>query len=122
MNHVITLEAAIQMTSRFRNHRETILAESQRGKILLPLSETFERAAFEQLLGQTGCTSLRIYYGMDESDKVHAIVVGVDAIGNDMLPSSSSDLQPGDADENVIIELGVRCPDICPEDSPLNNP
>lgn len=124
MNHFISLEEAIALTSRYRNRKEQILEESQRDKNLLPLSETFDRAAFDQVLAQSGCTALRIYYGMKENDQVHAVIVGVNASGQDMLPQASSWLNnPENEEEEIhIIEIGQRCPDICPEESPLNNP
>lgn len=124
MNHFISLEEAIALTSRYRNRKEGILLESERGKNVLALSETFDRAAFDQVLSQPGCTALRIYYGMKENDQVHAVIVGVNASGQDMLPQAGAALNDTESQEEGIhiIELGQRCPDLCPEESPLNNP
>ena len=124
MNHFISLEEAIALTSHYRNRKEQILLESERNKNLLPISETFDRTAFDKVLAQPGCSALRIYYGMNEMDQIHAVIVGVNASGQDMLPQNNAiTTNSGSGEEDPsIIETGQRCPDICPEDSPLNNP
>ena len=107
------------MTALYRSHRETILKTECQGQALLPLSETFDRDVFDTVLAKSGCSGLRIYYGMAEDLKVHALVVGVDAEGRDMIPSSlPASFAP---EEEDIIENGTRCPDICPEASLLNS-
>ncbi|MCW3075126.1 MAG: hypothetical protein JWP69_2195 [Flaviaesturariibacter sp.] len=117
MNHFISLSEASTMTALYRSEREAILNPAYQGQNVLPLSETFDRAAFDTVLAQEGCTALRIYYGMDEDSKVHGIIVGVNALNEDMVtvPSSLSA-----ETEEEIIERGTRCPDICAEPSPLN--
>jgi len=119
MSHFIPLTEAAEMTAVYRNHRETILRDEYRNQALLPLSETFDRAAFDSLLAKSGCTALRVYYGMKEDLKVHAVIVGVDAEGKDMLPSSLA--ATGGSTEEDIIDNSLRCPDICPDPSPLNS-
>jgi len=123
MNHSITLSRAIQMTTLFRENREEILGEAFRGKNILPYSETFDRAAFDALLAQPGCVSIRIYYGMDEDLKVHVISVGVDENNVDLLPSSGTIYRLASLEEeptDAIVEVGKRCPEDCPPPSPLN--
>ena len=114
MNHFISLQEAIDMTSLYRTERGNIL-KSNYGTNILPLSEAFERAAFDTLLAKSGCAGLRIYYGMDEYLKIHAIIVGIDENGNDMISEGNSLTE-----EEDIVEKGIRCPDICPSGSPLN--
>jgi hypothetical protein len=118
MNHFISLATAADMTRTFRGNREAILEPSYQGLNLLPICETFDREAFDQLLLQQDCNGIRIYYGMDESLKVHAVMVGVNAAGEDMVSSGSNAGLV--AEDDVIIENGGRCPDICPGGSPLN--
>jgi hypothetical protein len=118
MNHFIPLEEAVNMTTRFRQHHDELLKEEYKGRNILCKSETFDKEAIAALLVNTDCTRIRIYYGMDEEMKVHAILVGVNASDEDILDPLPSILPSGEA---VIVETGVRCPDYCPPDSPLNS-
>lgn len=106
------------MTSLYRQESENILKPAYQNQNILARSEAFDRAAFDTLLAKNGCAGLRIYYGMDTSLKVHAIIVPIDENGNDILPSANSLTEEGEDD---IAERGIRCPDSCPQDSPLNN-
>ncbi len=116
MNHEIPLATAVEMTTRYRNNRKTVLAPSQNPD-LLPICETFEKAAIQQLLDEPRCVNFRIYYGMDDKLNIHAILVGADADGNDILPAVNT--TTGE-DPVVILEDSVRCPNICPPASVLN--
>lgn len=108
-NHEISLQTAIDMTTRYRGKRP----------INFPICETFEKAAIQKLLDTAGCASFRIYYGMKADERVDAILIAVDAEGNDILPllanTSTTTTDP------VIIEDGYRCPDDCPHSSSLNS-
>lgn len=117
MQHSISLQEAIDMTSLYRSKRETILGSEYQGKNVLTLSETFDKPDIEEVLQRTGCVGLRIYYGMDENTKIHAIIVGVNASNEDILPSSTSE----STDEVYLLERGIRCPDLCPPPSPLTD-
>lgn len=113
MSHDISLQTAIDMTTRYRNNRAAILNPDQPSPDILPFCETFDRAAIDKLLEQTGCEKFRIYYGMDSELNIHAILVAVNDAGEDILPSGTSTA--------VILEVGQRCPHICPPSSPLND-
>lgn len=115
-DHFISLEQAIEMTTRYREKRETILATAFQDKNILALSETFSKDAVTTLLAVDDCAAVRIYYGMDATDKVHAILVPVNAGNEDILPQVSL-LE----DEPVILEEGQRCPPVCAPPSDLNN-
>ena len=118
MSKLIPLQQAVEMTTLYRKERENILEPKFKGQNILALSETFERVDFDAVLAEPGCVSLRIYYGMDESLKVHAIIVGVNDKNEDILPSAAAPtLADGDGG---IVEEGTRCPDLCPPGSPLN--
>ena len=108
-NHEISLQTAIDMTSRYRGKRPSNF----------PICETFEKDVIQKLLNTTGCASFRIYYGMKADEQVDAILVAVDAEGNDILPPLAN-AATGTTDP-VIIEDGYRCPDDCPPSSPLNS-
>lgn len=118
MNHFISLEEAITMTARYRQNRLAILGSTYQTGDILALSETFEREAIDVLLAKTGCTRLRIYYGMDENLKVHAVLVAADANNADILPVTN---MLNEEEDESIAERGLRCPDVCPEPSDLNN-
>ena len=117
MNHSISLTEAAEMTSRYRSNRETVLQSEYRNIALLPICETFDKAAFDQLLASTGCAFVRIYYGMDESLKMHAIIVAADSNGHDLLPLNNLNAE----EEYDILERANRCPELCPPESELNS-
>ena len=113
MSHLISLADAADMTAQFRSDRETILASGYQNQNILPKCETFDKSEVDSMLGQTGCTQLRIYYGMDEDHKVHAILVGAN--------SSDEDIIFPNTDNSIILENSIRCPYDCPQPSELNS-
>ena len=117
MNHFISLTIAAEMTARFRNNRENILNPLFQDQNVLPIAETYDRAAFDTILNKPEATGIRIYYGMDENLKMHAIIVAVNEDNEDILSASSLT----ETEDEYIIDSGVRCPELCPEPSPLNN-
>lgn len=117
-SHYISLTDAATMTAAYRSGRETMLDEAFRNAEVLPLSETFNRLAIDALLAQPGCEGLRVYYGTDEESKVHAILVAVTEDNEDILPSV---LGVENSEEDIIVEMSQRCPDMCPPTSPLNS-
>ena len=119
--HEISLELAIEMTTRFRNEKENILQPQYRESNILPICETFNKEMVMQLLLQPTCESIRIYYSMDAKLKLHAILVGVDATGADILTGLSTPLTNDDDAVGVLLEDATRCPHDCPPPSPLNN-
>lgn len=108
-NHEISLQDAIEMTTRYRANRPSDF----------PVCETFEIAAIQKLLATPGCESLRIYYGMKENMESHAILVAVDSSGGDILPEAGAASSAGG--EVIILEDSYRCPPLCPKGSPLND-
>lgn len=122
--HFITLAAAVAMTTLYRNEREQILLPEYRGKNLLCTSETFALSDLNALLQEPGCAGFRIYYGMKEDKTVHAILVGTDSAGNDLLPTVKTTGEitaKNDDDDSLILQEGQRCPPLCPDPSPLNS-
>lgn len=117
-NHSISLDEAKKMTKKFRDDKDKIVRDEFRGKHLLPDCESFDRIVFDILLQREDCKGVRIYYGMREgSQEVHAIVVGFDAEGKDILPTSGLLM---DGTDPEIIENSVPCPPSCPPPSELN--
>jgi hypothetical protein len=113
MSQFISLQDAVTMTSSYRQNKEAILSNSYKNQNILAVCETFDKNYIDSVLGQTDCQKLRVYYGMDTDSKVHAIIVGVDSNGNDILPKGSTDA--------YIVEQGERCPADCPPSSALNS-
>ncbi|CAN5416032.1 hypothetical protein BH10BAC2_BH10BAC2_18090 [soil metagenome] len=108
-NHQITLQQAIDMTTLYRANRPADF----------PICETFNRSAVVSLLANNQAAYLRIYYGMKENGFVDAILVAANEQEEDLLPSENA--EENNAQENVILEDGFRCPQYCPPASPLNS-
>lgn len=117
MNHFISLAEAVDLTTRYRQHRNDVLLPDYQNRDLLAICETFDRAAVDALLAKPGCARIRIYYGMDTDFKIHAIIVAADENDQDILPLSPLTSEEEDED---ILERANRCPDLCPPESPLN--
>jgi hypothetical protein len=109
-DHQITLQQAIDMTTRYRQNKPANA----------PICETFNMTAVNQLLAVSGCAYLRIYYGMKENMEIDAILVAADANGEDILPSQTA-AAFDETGNPVILEDGYRCPPDCPPQSPLNS-
>ncbi len=107
-NHFIPLQQAVDMTKLYRLNQPSSLS----------ISETFDLSAIKSLIANPLAASLRIYYGMSTTGKIHAILLVADAAGNDILPSSMSFVA---GDPNQIVEDGITCPPICPPPSLLNS-
>ena len=115
-SHLINLTTAVDLTTRFRSNRNTVLQTQYQSDDILPLSETFNKNDIELLMAQDECAAIRIYYGMDTDLKLHAVLVAVNEDNEDILPSAISN-----NGEDIIVEEGQRCPIFCPSQSPLNS-
>jgi hypothetical protein len=104
------------MTALYRAQMDTILAADVKGKDILVRSETFSKEQVEKLLAKPGCTQLRIYYGMSQDLKIHALLVGVNEKGEDILGNT----QLSNNDDSIL-EEAQRCPPSCPPASALNS-
>jgi hypothetical protein len=109
MSSFIPLEEAVVMTRNYRLLKDGLLKPEYLGKNVLANSEAFSREQVQVLLDKPGCETLRVYYGIDDDLKLHAILVAADAEGNDMLEG-----------EETVLERAIRCPDTCPPPSVLN--
>jgi hypothetical protein len=117
MTTFISLDQAVAMTTLYRKEMNEILAEPFQNQNILPICETFEKEDILKILNKKDCEKLRIYYGMDNTSKIHAIVVGVNAQNEDLLPTADNE----ESTEDDILENAVRCPTACPPSSPLNS-
>ncbi len=117
MSHQISLQQAIELTTRYRNEKEQILKPEYAGKNILATSETYNRSAFEELLNQPGCVKIRAYFGMDEDKNIKLLFVGANEKNENLLPEAAEALAGGGA---TIQDSGQRCPPICPPSNPLD--
>ena len=118
-DHSISLADAKKMTKKFGVEKDKIVKDEHKGKHLIPECESFDRAPFDQLLQREDCKGIRIYYGMKDNDqRVHAIIVGIDGDGKDILPTEGVIM---DGINSIIIENGAPCPSECPPPGGLNS-
>lgn len=117
-NHSISIGEAKKMTRKFREQKDAIVRDEHKGKHLLPHCESFDRSAFDKILQREDCRGIRIYYGMKEdSQHVHAVIVGFDENGKDILPMGVVAM---DGTDPVISNTSSPCPPYCPPPSDLS--
>jgi len=113
MSHLISLTSAAALTAAFRTDKENLLTSTLQNQNVLPKCETFARAEIDDILAQSGCTQLRIYYGLDSNSKVHALLVGANSEDEDILNNGN--------DVCLVLQNAKRCPTDCPPSSSLNS-
>ena len=122
LKHSISQDKVKQLTSNYEENKKKILKDEFQKETILPTSETFDRAAFDQLLSQVGCVGIRIYYGMDEESNVKLVAVGVDKNGQDIHTSTTASKKATDDEktDDAVFALsdGLRCPPYCPPPPP----
>lgn len=70
----------------------------------------------KEVLAEEGVQDVRSYIGVDEYNKPHLLIVGVDAKGNDMINKEEAvNLKKG----WYIYDFTVPCPNTCDVNSPL---
>jgi hypothetical protein len=96
-NHYITLNEAAELTANFRNEHPSSI-----------LGEYFSKKAIMDILEQSNCVGIRIYFGEDKAHVPHFVITGVD--------SDENDLYTG-----LLAEKGWKCPPHCGGINPLNS-
>ena len=114
-SNLIPVKKASEMIARYRENKETILASDYKNSDVLAFSETFNADDVKLLLSQPGCLGFRVRYGMDDKLWIHAILVGVDSEGNDIVINNHG-LGLKD-DGEYVVENGNRCPPDCLTDN-----
>jgi hypothetical protein len=114
-NPFISLQQAIDMTTRYRENMTGVIDPSYADRGVLCISDTFDKAAIQTLIDKTDCASLRLYYGMNADLQIRPIMVAVNRNNEDILPT----LNIGAVSEDIVDDT-IRCPPICPPPSPLN--
>lgn len=72
------------------------------------LAHFFGKEMLEDLLNQTECVGIRVYYGQEDNGDKNLILVGVTADENDMA-------------DGLIGDRSILCPTICSSRNVLNN-
>ena len=54
--------------------------------------ENFDKAIIQELLNLSGCKMLRVYFGLNQYNKVRLVLVGVDENHNDLYLTRSTDI------------------------------
>lgn len=78
-------------------------------------SHYFGRDVLDQILAQPGCVGIRAYYALNDKNEKEILVLGVDRVGNSMLPANPA-ITPGD---NSIMDVSFPCPPFCPPGTDL---
>lgn len=124
--HSISTGRVKELKAQYKKSKNKILKGKFHDKATLPDCETFERAAFDQLLAQPGCVGVRIYFGMDKELNVKLIIVGVNEKNEDIRPASSNNKAAASFDigDDPVFALadGPRCPPDCPPPPPPDPP
>jgi hypothetical protein len=114
----ISLQQAIEMTTRYRQNKGSVIDPVYSGSDILSICDTFNKAAIETLLAKPGCTAIRLYYGMNGELQLRPILVAVNKDDEDMLPPTTEDITTSGKD---IVDDTIRCPPFCPPPSSLNS-
>lgn len=83
-------------------------------------SMLFDKKIVTDMLKEARCEGLRVYNAMDDEGKLHFVLVGTDAKGNNLLPlgdeyAAKTILDSADGDP-VLVDNGIPCPPHCPTD------
>jgi hypothetical protein len=98
-DHEITLAVAAAMTKRYR---DTLPAQ---GGVL---GHYIGKGVIEDILAQSNCVGVRIYYALDENNKKQLVVTGVKADQDDLY-------------QGILADKTLLCPTFCATDNPLNS-
>jgi hypothetical protein len=79
-------------------------------------SHFFGNEIIQQILNEAGCIGIRIYYATDEAGNKKLLLVGVDEMGNNLLPAEGARV---DGEGNTVADYSFPCPNMCPPDDDL---
>jgi hypothetical protein len=71
----------------------------------------FGNEIINQLLERPGCVGIRMYYAINDEGERKLLLIGVDAKGENMMPSSSERTSD---DEDPVVDFSFPCPSYCP--------
>ena len=96
-DHSITLAQGAVLTKRYR---DSVTAGTTIGHYI-------GKTAITNILAQTGCVGLRVYYAINDAGQKQLVVVGVQADGNDLY-------------NGLLADRTFNCPSDCSSNNPLN--
>ena len=64
-----------------------------------------------QIIGQTGCAGIRVWYGMDTNNRPQLYIVAVDGNGDDILTTGNE----------LVLDMSSPCPNFCPTTTSLES-
>jgi hypothetical protein len=97
----ITLETANRWTANYRRENQNDTE-----------AHFFGNEIIKQILAEKGAVGIRMYYSIDDNGRKQILLVGTDAKGEDLLPSSNSNAKT-EVDTNVIVDMSYPCPGYC---------
>lgn len=112
INHNIDITQAITMINNFGAVRETMVSAPYNANTL-PVYETFNLEAIDQLICQDNAVGFRVYMAMDDQQQVRFVLVGVDGDGKDIIQRTSDEtLETMDVSgiSTMVMEAGQRWP------------
>lgn len=92
----ITLQTAANLTANYRDNNPNST-----------IAHFFGREILLQLLQQSSCVGIRIYYGQDADGNKELVLVGADESENDIL--------------DLVADLSMPCPKTCSNPNQLNS-
>lgn len=97
MAQLITLQEAQELTFAYQ---DSSMALNQ------TIATSVDKNSILNLLNQTDCDGMRMYFGLDENNKLTLVIVGINSLGNDMTSGQ------------LLDRLG-DCPPFCDSSSSL---
>jgi len=97
-DHSISLEDASDLTANYRSNHSIFAIKGF----------YFSKEAIQDILDQTDCVGIRIYFGEDGSSNPKLVISGV--------KTNEDDLYNG-----LLAEYGIPCPTNCGGSNPLNS-
>ena len=74
----------------------------------------FGAEIIQQILAESDCVGIRMYYAIDENGEKKLLLIGVDANGNDLLPlSTNAGGRSASEGDNIVGDYSLPCPDYC---------
>jgi hypothetical protein len=72
----------------------------------------FGNEIVNQILSESGCVGIRVYYALNDSGVQQLLLVGVTSTGGNLLPKSESAGRVAD-DDNTMADVSYPCPTYC---------